>query len=274
MGRYKPGAEMHTRTPAVAGLFYPGSSAALRANLDELIAAPAPRDAPCRPKVLVVPHAGYAYSGALAGEAYARLAGQSDAIRRVVLLGPAHRFWVPGLALPAAERFATPLGEVAIDAEARARVADLSGVRVSDAAHAEEHSLEVQLPFLQTVLEDFTLLPLVVGGATAEQVAAVLESVWGGPETLIVISTDLSHFHGLEQARRLDADTARSIEAFATDLVGKQACGAAPLNGLLALARRRGCRIQRIGLATSADSIGPPDRVVGYGAWVLEDAPR
>ncbi len=195
---------MRTRTPAVAGLFYPGQEEALRELVEELLAQ-APQQTQIQPKVLVVPHAGYVYSGALAARAYGLLADRRAAIKRVVLLGPAHRVWVPGLALPSDTAFATPLGVVGIDAELAAAVRDLPCVTTSDAAHAEEHSLEVQLPFLQTVLDDFTLLPLVVGGATPARVAAVLERVWGFDETLIVISTDLSHFHDLSTARRIDA---------------------------------------------------------------------
>ncbi|MCC5888770.1 MAG: AmmeMemoRadiSam system protein B [Gammaproteobacteria bacterium] len=264
---------MSTRTPAVASLFYPGQAAALRQLVEELLAA-APGPTGQVPKVLVVPHAGYVYSGALAARAYGLLSGRRALIRRVVLLGPAHRVWVPGLALPASTGFATPLGEVPIDAELAAAVLALPGVTISDAAHAEEHSLEVQLPLLQTVLDDFTLLPLVVGGATPAQVASLLHQVWGTDETLIVISTDLSHFHELSTARRMDAGTAAAIESFAVDLHGEQACGAAALNGLLQLARQRGMRIERIGLATSADNVGSADRVVGYGAWWLEEAPQ
>ena len=262
---------MRTRTPAVAGLFYPGQEDALRELVEELLAQ-APQQTQIQPKVLVVPHAGYVYSGALAARVYGLLADRRAAIKRVVLLGPAHRVWVPGLALPSDTAFATPLGVVGIDAELAAAVRDLPCVTTSDAAHAEEHSLEVQLPFLQTVLDDFTLLPLVVGGATPARVAAVLERVWGFDETLIVISTDLSHFHDLSTARRIDAETAAAIEAFEIDLHGEQACGAAPLNGLLQVARQRSCRIERIGLATSADTVGSADRVVGYGAWWLEEA--
>lgn len=261
---------MSTRRPALAGLFYPGQAAALRQLVEALLGAvPGPTQSAA--KVLVVPHAGYVYSGALAARAYGLLAGRRGSIRRVVLLGPAHRVWVPGLALPACTRFATPLGEIPIDQELAMTVRELPGVTISDAAHAEEHSLEVQLPFLQATLADFTLLPLVVGGATPAQVAAVLERVWGGDETLIVISTDLSHFHDLATARRVDADTAASIESFAVDLAGEQACGAAPLNGLLQLARQRAMSIERLGLATSADTAGSADRVVGYGAWSLEE---
>lgn len=268
---------MSTRPPAVAGLFYPGRPQSLRQFVEELLAAahePTGQQAGLCAKVLVVPHAGYVYSGALAAQAYRLLADRRRAVRRVVLLGPAHRVPVSGLALPGSRAFATPLGEIAIDAELADAVRALPGVTTSDAAHAEEHSLEVQLPFLQAALDDFTLLPLLVGGATPAQVAAVLERVWGGDETLIVISTDLSHFHDLATARRIDAGTAAAIERFETALRGEQACGAGPLNGLLRLAREKSLSIERIGLATSADTAGSADRVVGYGAWWLEEPKR
>ncbi len=261
---------MSTRMPAVAGLFYPGQTVALRQLVEELLAA-ALDSKQQHLKVLVVPHAGYVYSGALAARAYSLLADRRTSIRRVVLLGPAHRVWVPGLALPTSTAFATPLGDIEIDTELAAALRVLPGVAMSDAAHAEEHSLEVQLPFLQTALDEFTLLPLVVGEATPGHVAAVLEQVWGGDETLIVISTDLSHFHDLATARGIDAATAAAIESFSMDLHGEQACGAVLLNGLLQLARQRAVRIERIGLATSADTVGSADRVVGYGAWWLDD---
>lgn len=267
---------MSVRPPAVAGLFYPGRTEVLRQRVEALLAAAdaaAGRSSAVDPKVLVVPHAGYVYSGALAAQAYRLLAGRRSSVRRVVLLGPAHRFWVSGLALPGCETFRTPLGDAAIDAELAAAVRALPGVNISDAAHAEEHSLEVQLPFLQAVLEDFTLLPLLVGGATAAEVAAVLEEVWGGDETLIVVSTDLSHFHDLATARRIDAGTAAAIESFDADLRSEQACGAGPLNGLLLLADRKSLGIGRIGLATSAEASGSEGRVVGYGAWWLAESP-
>jgi AmmeMemoRadiSam system protein B len=257
------------RPAAVAGAFYPAGTAEARAALDELFddgPAPAVR----RPKVLVLPHAGWVYSGRLAARALARL-GDGAGIRRVVLLGPGHRLWVEGLALPDAAAFDSPLGPMRVDDDLAARVRDLPGVSVSGAAHAREHALEVQLPLLQRALGEFTLLPLVVGGATPAQVADVLDAVWGGEETLIVISTDLSHFHDETRAHDLDAGTAERIEALATDLHGEDACGAAPLNGALLCAGRRGLAIERVGLATSADAGAPPDRVVGYGAWTLSE---
>lgn len=268
---------MSTRPPAVAGLFYPGRPEALRQLVEAMLAAAEPATARLSEvcaKVLVVPHAGYVYSGALAARAYRLLAGRRSAVRRVVLLGPAHRVRVPGLALPGSTAFRTPLGAISIDAELAAAVRALPGVITSDAAHADEHSLEVQLPFLQAAIDDFTLLPLLVGGATPVEVAALLDRVWGGDETLIVVSTDLSHFHDLGTARLMDADTAAAIERFATDLRGEQACGAGPLNGLLRLARQRALGIERIGLATSADSAGSAEHVVGYGAWWLAETSR
>jgi hypothetical protein len=259
------------RSPAVADLFYPGTPPELRATLGRLLARADAPAAPAPVKALIVPHAGYVYSGALAARAYARLAARAGAIERVVLLGPCHRVWVEGLALPEAEGFETPLGVVPVDETLRARVATLPGVTTSAAAHREEHSLEVQLPFLQRVLGAFTVLPLVVGGAGPQTVAAVLEAVWGGPETLIVISSDLSHFHEEAVARRLDARTAERIERLDTALTGEDACGAAPVNGLLALAGRRGLAVHRVGLADSTDGGGPASRVVGYGAWLLTE---
>lgn len=259
------------RSPAVADLFYPGTAPELRATLERLLARAGASGSPAPVKALIVPHAGYVYSGALAARAYARLGPRVREIERVVLLGPCHRVWVDGLALPEAEAFETPLGIVPVDQALRARVATLPGVTTSAAAHREEHSLEVQLPFLQAVLGPFTVLPLVVGGAGPETVATVLDAVWGGPETLIVISSDLSHFHEEAVARRQDARTAERIERLETALTGEDACGAAPVNGLLALARRRGLAVDRVGLADSTDGGGPASRVVGYGAWLLTE---
>jgi AmmeMemoRadiSam system protein B len=262
---------MRIRSPAVADLFYPGTSPELRATLERLLAGADETRATAPVKALIVPHAGYVYSGALAARAYARLGARAREIERVVLLGPCHRVWVEGLALPEADAFETPLGIVPVDAALRERVAALPRVTTSAAAHREEHSLEVQLPFLQAVLGPFTVLPLVVGGAGPETVAAVLDAVWDGPETLIVISSDLSHFHEEAVARRLDARTAQRIEQLDTALTGEDACGAAPVNGLLTLARRRGLRVDRVGLSDSTGGGGPASRVVGYGAWLLTE---
>lgn len=263
----------HTRPAAVAGSFYPDRPAALKASVEgclrrAALVAAAEGDVPLAPKLLVVPHAGYAYSGDVAASAYTRLARLTGRIRRVVLLGPAHRVAVHGLAAPACDAFETPLGLVPIDREARDRVRGLGPLQVSDLPHALEHAIEVQLPFLQTVLgAGWRLLPLVVGDARPDEVDAVLEALWGGDETLIIVSTDLSHHLRCEQARVRDQHTVDRIAGLATDLRGDEACGAAPLNGALRAARRHGLHAQVLELRNSADTAGGPgDRVVGYGA--------
>lgn len=253
----------------VAGTFYPVQPAKLAAAVQGYLEAAATGAA--APKAIIAPHAGYIYSGPIAASAYARVAAARDVITRVVLLGPAHRlpFW--GLALPSADSLATPLGEVPIDVEAVARISDLRQVHVLEAAHAAEHSLEVHLPFLQTVLSRFALVPLAVGEATPEEVGEVLDCLWGGPETLIVVSSDLSHYHDYETARRLDQATSRAIEQLRfEDIAYEQACGRIPINGLLHVARRLGLRASTIDLRSSGDTSGPRDRVVGYGAYVFE----
>ena len=265
------------RRPAVAGrypeaAFYPADPAELRELVDALLArARASLGAPPRgasPKALIAPHAGYQYSGPVAASAYARI--EPGGIRRVVLLGPAHRVPVRGLAAPAADAFATPLGPVELDAKALAGIAKLPQVRRSDPAHAPEHSLEVQLPFLQRVLGPFALVPLVVGDADPGEVDEVLESLWDGRETLVVVSSDLSHYLDYETARRLDAQTTRAIEALAPEALDpERACGCIPVQGLLLAARRHGLRARTVDLRSSGDTAGGKDRVVGYGAYVL-----
>ncbi|MDP2006581.1 MAG: AmmeMemoRadiSam system protein B [Rubrivivax sp.] len=261
------------RPAAVAGSFYPGSPWALReAVARHLAAAAVSRGAQPRrqrpPKLLLVPHAGYLYSGDVAGHAYALLAPVRERIRRVVLLGPAHRVALRGLAAPHAQAFETPLGRVPVDQAALAQLADLPQLRFSDEAHAREHALEVQLPFLQTVLGGgFTLLPLLVGEASAQAVDEVLERLWGGDETLIVISSDLSHFLPCAEARQRDRQTVQRILTLSGGLHGDDACGAAPLNGALRAARRHGLQPRLLDLRNSADTAGSdPGRVVGYGA--------
>lgn len=258
------------RPAAVAGMFYPGDARALAAELEELLGGagqPVPRLG--YPKALVVPHAGYIYSGAVAARAYDELAAARGIVKRVVLLGPTHRVAVKGLAIPASGAFATPLGTVRIDAGALAAVRDLPQVVVSDAAHAMEHSLEVQLPFLQKVLGDFALAPFAVGMASVREVAEVLERLWGGPETLIVISTDLSHYHSYEQARAIDRATITRIASFATDLDHEEACGATPLNGFLSFSKGRGLSLRLLAACNSGDTAGGKGQVVGYSAFGL-----
>lgn len=256
------------RPAAVAGSFYPVSPAVLARDLRSLLAE-APPAAGFRAKAIIAPHAGYVYSGPIAASVYAPLHALRESIRRVVLLGPTHRVAVNGLAAPAVSAFATPLGVVAVDRAAIAAIAPLPQVVVSDAAHALEHSLEVQLPFLQAVLEQFALVPLAVGRASAEQVAEVLDRLWGGDETLIVISSDLSHYLPYPVARATDSETARQIVALEPRLDHQQACGATPVNGLLLAARRHGLKAQLIDLRNSGDTAGDRSRVVGYGAFAF-----
>jgi AmmeMemoRadiSam system protein B/AmmeMemoRadiSam system protein A len=259
------------RPAAVAGMFYPGEPRALAAEIARFLGdagdEPAPRLA--FPKALVVPHAGYVYSGAIAGRAYQELAAARGIVRRVVLLGPDHRVAVRGLAAPGVEAFETPLGRIALDRAALGSLADLPQVVRSDPAHALEHCLEVQLPFLQAVLGEFSLVPLAVGMASVGEVAEVLERLWGGSETLLVISTDLSHYHTYPEARRIDAATLARIAARATDIDHDEACGATPLNGLLTCAEKRDIPVRLIAACNSGDTAGGKDSVVGYSSFAL-----
>lgn len=264
---------MHTVRPAaVAGRFYPAQAQELAGTMARLlsgadtVAALAPP-----PKALIVPHAGYIYSGSTAALAYARLAPLRGTVRRVVLLGPVHRVPVRGLALPGVDAFASPLGTIPIDQAAVDALAGLPQVVTSPAAHALEHSLEVHLPFLQTVLQDFTLLPLAVGDATAEEVAEVLNVLWGGPETLLVISSDLSHFLPYAQAQARDQDTVQRILQLRGPLNHQQACGATPINGLMLVARERQLTPQLLHLCNSGDTAGDKERVVGYASLALTE---
>lgn len=261
---------MNVRPPAVAGQFYPGGEEELRATVQRHLEEGRARATGSPPKALVVPHAGYVYSGPIAGSGYALLETMSDTVRRVVLLGPAHFVAVPGMVLPDADAFATPLGEVPIDKEAEEQIGSLAQVSTVRAAHAREHSLEVQLPFLQEVLDEFSLVALAVGDAEPEQVAEVLEVLWGGEETAIVISSDLSHYHDYESARRMDSDTARAIEDLRPEGLGHDsACGRLPVKGLLVQAERHGLTARTVDLRTSGDTAGPRDQVVGYGAFAF-----
>jgi AmmeMemoRadiSam system protein B len=257
-----------TREPAVAGLFYPAERDELKRTVDHLLAVTHPELEP--PKALVVPHAGYVYSGPVAASGYALLAPLRETVRQVVLLGPAHRVALRGLALPSVDTFTTPLGPVQVDSATVEQLLSLPGCRLDDHAHELEHSLEVHLPFLQETLARFTLVPLVVGDAEPGEVAAVLDAVWGGPETLIVISSDLSHYHDYATAQRLDGETTRAIEALEPARIGYgQACGRNPLNGLLEVARRRGLKVTTVDLRNSGDTSGRRDSVVGYGTYAF-----
>ena len=267
---------MNTRPAAVAGAFYPARSGALNAAIaDAYRAATAPAALPAsRPRALIVPHAGYVYSGAIAASAYRLLEPFAATIRRVVLLGPAHRVAFAGMAVPQAERFATPLGEIAIDDAARRKALALPGVTASDQPHAQEHSLEVQLPFLQSLLGDFSLLPVVVGEAPAALVAPLIEAFCDDPHALLLISSDLSHFHPYAEARRIDGYTLAKILTLKGGLLGEQACGARPINGLLRVAAARGWQAQLIAHCNSGDTAGDRQRVVGYAAIAFYDDDR
>ena len=258
------------RPPAVAGLFYPEDARELAdevaSHLDSTEDAP---QQPGFPKAVIVPHAGYVYSGPVAASAYDLLRPARGIVRRVVVLGPCHRVPVHGLALPEARAFATPLGRIPLDEEGLRAIRELPQVLESAATHAEEHALEVQLPFLQRVLGEFSLVPLVVGDAAPEEVAEVLDRLWGGAETLIVISSDLSHYHAYDSAREIDRATVRAILDFDSGISHEQACGATPVAGLLIAARRKGLVPRLLDCRNSGDTAGDKRRVVGYASFAL-----
>lgn len=256
------------RRPAVAGMFYPGSPVELRSTVEDLLRG-VPADRGPAPKAVIAPHAGYAYSGPIAAAAFQALAGLP--LARVLVLGPAHRVPVRGLALPGADAFATPLGEVPVDTEAAAALSDLPQVTTFPEAHGPEHSLEVELPFLQVLFPGVPVLPIVVGDADGDEVAEVLDRLWGGPETAVVISSDLSHYLPYDVARRVDRGTADEILALEGPLHSRQACGAYPINGLLVAARGRGMAPRLLDLRNSGDTAGDRGRVVGYGAFAFSE---
>jgi len=270
--RFKPAAETPAvRLPAVAGQFYPENPEELRTMVAGFLAA-AKTVSDTIPKAIIAPHAGYQYSGPIAGSAYACLARGRGALKRVVLLGPSHFVAFPGLAASSASVFQSPLGLIPVDEEALARARALPPVTTLDAAHQREHSLEVHLPFLQIALGEFKLVPLVVGDATANEVGAVLNELWGGRETCIVVSSDLSHYHSYQTAQQTDRETARAIESLNWEkLDADQACGCHPIRGLLRVAKERGLRCRTVDLRNSGDTSGGRGRVVGYGAFVFTE---
>ena len=264
---------MNIREPAVAGLFYPANTHELQQQVDGLLdtaaTLPGATHSVTASKAMIVPHAGYVYSGLIAAGAYHRLRAEHPQIRRVIALGPAHRVYVDGLAIPSANRFATPLGEVPLDGEALQAIAKLRGVSVSNQAHAQEHCLEVQLPFLQRILHSFTLVPIVVGPGNPERVAAVLDSLWGGDETLLIVSSDLSHYLPDRDARHTDRQTAQKVLDKATTLTGAEACGAHAINGLMRARHTASLEVELLELGNSGDTAGDKTRVVGYGTFLL-----
>lgn len=224
------------------------------------------------PKAIIAPHAGYIYSGPVAASAYRRVEAGRGRFQRVVLIGPSHRVGFRGLGLSSNVGFATPLGVVPVDQEAWDVASRLPAVDICDAAHRQEHSLEVHLPFLEEVLGEFKLMPIVVGDATPDEVAAVIDALWGGPETLVVISSDLSHYLGYDEAVAIDKVTAAAIEAMRPDRIAyEQACGRLPVNGLLVAAKRRGMTVSTVDLRNSGDTAGSRDRVVGYGSFLFAE---
>ena len=262
---------MTHRRPAVAGMFYPADPDDLRRSIDAAFAdAASPLPGSKLPKALIVPHAGYVYSGPIAASAFRRIVPAHRRIERVVLLGPSHRVYLRGMAVPSVEAFDTPLGSVPIDEELRAEALSHPAVVLDDEPHMYEHSLEVEVPFLQSVLDHFTLLPITVGETRTDEVAAVLDAIWGGSETLIVVSTDLSHYHRYDDAVRLDAHTAAAIVAANPEAIGDHdACGARPLRGMLRAVADRNLTVEQLDLRNSGDTAGDPSRVVGYGAFVV-----
>jgi len=264
---------MSTRAAAVAGYFYDADAGRLQHHVNQLLnaqSANAKSTSPeALPEALIVPHAGYIYSGSTAATAFRCLLTDPDQVNRVLLIGPAHRVYVEGMAIPSMDYFATPLGEVALDRSGLDQISRLPGVQISDEAHREEHSLEVQLPFLQTVLNKFTLVPVVVGGAGADAVAAVIDALTVDPHTLVVISSDLSHFLSYQDALRVDAITCEHILHKSTTLKGDEACGARAINGLMATHKFQELDVSLLHACNSGDTAGKPNRVVGYAAFAL-----
>lgn len=261
--------ETSVRPAVVAGLFYPADPGALRATVSEHLRQASRRELSAAPKALIVPHAGYIYSGQIAAHGYAHIATQR--VRRVVLIGPSHRVYVRGAAVSRADAFATPLGRVQIDRELRNLLLQRGDVLLADRPHAMEHCLEVQLPFLQVLLGEFTLLPLVLGDATPDYVASVLADVWGEVDTLVLASSDLSHYRRYEDAQRIDAATSAAIVRAEAELSGEQACGAVAINGLLRFGRSQGLSVAELARCNSGDTAGDRSRVVGYGAFALSE---
>lgn len=263
-----PKEENGVRMPAVAGLFYPDDSDDCRRSVDSLLHDVLVPETPC-PKALVVPHAGYIYSGSVAAVAYKKLIQHRHHFSRVVLLGPSHRVAFRGIAMPEVKSFRTPLGDVKLDVDEMQKLKQFHGVVVSQDAHRHEHCVEVQLPFLQQVLQNFSLVPLVVGDTSTACIAAIMEYFWQQPQTLIVVSSDLSHYLDYENACRVDRDTVELIEQLRPVLHGEQACGCNVLNGLLQHAATVDAQVECVELQNSGDTAGNRERVVGYGAFLV-----
>jgi AmmeMemoRadiSam system protein B len=259
------------RQAAVAGTFYPSEPVLLKNMLEHYLKLES--ETTQVPHAIIAPHAGYIYSGPIAASVYKRLQSAHSRIKRILLLGPSHRVGFKGLALSHADFFTTPLGDIPVDTHAVQQLANLPGIQYLDQAHTFEHSLEVHLPFLQIVLDDFTLIPVVVGDAHPEQIMQAIELFWGDEQTLTVISSDLSHFHDYETAQKMDQQTSQWIENLEYEKLSyESACGRLPISGILALARKKQLRVTTVDLRNSGDTAGSQDkhRVVGYGAYVIE----
>ena len=263
------------RPPAVAGMFYPANPDVLRDMIEQDLAQATAPSVASAPKVLIVPHAGYIYSGPIAASAFVLLKPYRHLIKRVVIIGPSHRVGFNGVAISSADDFDTPLGLIPIDKEAQAKLSEIAGVHIMDEAHAAEHSLEVQLPFLQFILDKFTIVPIVAGDADTQLIAKIIETLWGGPETLILISSDLSHFHQYQTARQLDQTTTQAILDLDVNAIDSQhACGCVGIRGLLTFAQRHSLEASVLDVRNSGDTAGSKDSVVGYGAYLFtEPAP-
>jgi len=268
--------QLRLRPAAVAGLFYSEDAAMLHAEVQGYLSRVHP-DSGATPKAVIVPHAGYRYSAGVAALAYAELAKGRGQIKRVVLMGPAHQTAVAGFALSGAEAFETPLGLSVVDTKAVRQLAEHPDARIMDLAHAQEHAIEVQLPFIKEALGNVEIIPILVGDSTFEAVAEILEIVWGGAETVIVISSDLSHFLSYEDCVTLDTVTTHAIETLSADKINRpQACGRMPIGGLLQCAKQRSMRVKTLDVKNSGDTAGPNGQVVGYGSWSFaetSDAP-
>jgi len=260
---------MNIRPPAVAGSFYDKSPKYLQSQLDSWLTPVSDEKGMVR--ALVVPHAGYLYSGKVAAQAYRYLKSQAEAIRRVILIGPSHRYFFQGCAIPSVDYFSSPLGDIPIDKQSVEMLKEIDDIEVSDQIHAFEHCLEVQLPFLQTCLNEFTLLPLLTSNVSPVNVANLLDSLWQDESTLLVISSDLSHFHPYSEAQQIDQNTCSLIEHFEPSLTPEQACGSTGINTLLLLAKQRDYQLTRMELKNSGDTAGDKERVVGYVSYLVSE---
>ena len=260
------------RPPAVAGMFYPANPDVLSDMIEQDLAQATPTSVVTAPKVLIVPHAGYIYSGSVAASAFALLEPYRQLINRVVVIGPSHRVGFNGVAISSADNFGTPLGAIPVDKKVQAKLSEIADVHVIDEAHAAEHSLEVQLPFLQYILDEFKIVPIVAGDANPQLIAKIIEILWGGSETLIVISSDLSHFHQYLKAKQLDQATSQAILDLDVNVIDSQhACGCVGIKGLLTFAQRHPLEASIIDLKNSGDTAGSKDSVVGYGAYLFTE---